>query len=284
MKHDRIDFIIIGAQKGGTTSLFEILASHEDVKMSKIKELNFFTEIKDLTTDKLGRYHKNFEWQNGKICGEASTRYTQYPLYNDPAAQIYKYNPEMKLIYIIRDPVERIVSQYSFYQIQGLAKLPFLEEIYANEEYLATGRYFYQMGHFRKYFKTEQILVLFFEDLIKNISNIRKRLATFLDIDLNKFGSERIHKNISEGIFYKTPLIRKIQRSPLYRPLNFLIRNKVRDQLKSLFYKKAKKEIISDELNEKLIEYYREDIEKMAAFTSRDLSSWYINKREKLRQ
>ncbi len=275
MNPQRIDFIIIGAQKGGTTTLFEILARHEEVAMSKIKELNFFNVIRELTTENIKRYHDNFNWQEGKIYGEASTRYTQYPLYNDPAMQIFKYNPRIKLIYIIRDPIDRILSQYSFYRIQGLAKKPFEQEIFSNEEFLTTGMYSYQISQFLKYFGRKQILVLFFDDLIHHSDKIKKQLADFLGIDMTKFSADHIHKNKSEGTFYKTSFIRLIQQSYLYKPLNFLIRDKLKDPLKQIFYKRSTKVVFSEKLMKKLVEYYREDIQQMAAYTQSDLSHWY---------
>jgi hypothetical protein len=275
MNLQRINFLIIGAQKCGTTTLFEILARHEEVAMSKIKELNFFNVIRELTTENIKRYHDNFNWQEGKIYGEASTRYTQYPLYNDPAKQTFKYNPRIKLIYIIRDPIDRILSQYSFYRIQGLAKKPFEQEIFLNEEYLKTGLYFYQLSQFLKYFDRKNILILFFDDLIHQIDKIKMQLAEFLEIDVKKFIDEKIHKNKSEGAYYKTSFIRSIQGSFLYRPLNFLIRNNLRDQLKHIFYNKSEKVVVSENFKKKLVEYYRDDILKMAQFTKCDLSQWY---------
>lgn len=119
----RVNFVIAGVQKGGTTALFDYLADYPDIQLSKVKETHFFDdEAVDWERPDYRRYHAHFEAADGRICGEATPIYSYWP---GSLERICAYNPAMKLILVLRDPVERAWSHWRMETMRGVEKAPF---------------------------------------------------------------------------------------------------------------------------------------------------------------
>ena len=108
------NLIVIGAAKCGTTSLHEYLDLHPEVAMSREKELDFFVEEK--------HWGRGVEWyaaqfEDAPVRGESSPSYTAYPRYRGVPERIRRVVPDAKLVYLVRDPVERIVSHFVHRQV-----------------------------------------------------------------------------------------------------------------------------------------------------------------------
>src|SRR5690349_21805688 len=107
----KVNFIILGAMKCGTSSLSKILSLHPDISFSQPKEPDFFSKNNDWK-NKLHEYHSLFP-KKAMLYGDGSTSYTKYPAYNLSIwDDIYEYNNNMKFIYLIRNPIERTISHY----------------------------------------------------------------------------------------------------------------------------------------------------------------------------
>ncbi|NEO98895.1 MAG: sulfotransferase [Symploca sp. SIO2E9] len=106
------NFIIIGAMKCATTTLHEQLARQPGIFMTKLKEPNFFSNDE--------RYAKGINWylsllESAKaddLCGQSSTHYTKLPTYSQTIERMYQYLPDVRLIYVMRHPIDRLKSQY----------------------------------------------------------------------------------------------------------------------------------------------------------------------------
>src|SRR5207244_732601 len=106
------NFLMIGSMKAGTTSLYEYLRTHPQVFMSERKELDYFTTGIDRGLDR-DWYEGCFERADGaRAVGEASTGYTKFPTHRDVAARVAALLPDVRLIYMIRNPIERMRSQW----------------------------------------------------------------------------------------------------------------------------------------------------------------------------
>jgi len=174
------NFLIIGAQKSGSTSLYECLKQHPDIFMSNPKESEFFA------TDKL--YSKGFKfyerffpgYQTQKLIGEASTVYSNFIGLEKTIKRIYEFNKDMKLIYIIRNPIARAHSAYFWRVRQLYEKLKFeqaleLEETRKNNtplldpfSYKRLGLYFQIISKYLEFFERENLHVVLFDDLVKS--------------------------------------------------------------------------------------------------------------------
>src|SRR5919108_5987197 len=104
------NLIIIGAQKCGTSALHHYLGLHPDIFMSHEKELNFFMQRKNW--DKGRAWYESMFPCNATVRGEASPGYTDYPTEPRVAERMHSLIPDAKLIYIVRHPIERMISQY----------------------------------------------------------------------------------------------------------------------------------------------------------------------------
>jgi hypothetical protein len=180
------DFIIMGAVKGGTSTMYQHLKAHPEIATSIIKETNFFSEY----YYDYERYHNMFYFVDGdrrieyKVAGEASPNY----LAQDRVPErIHRYNPNMKLIYILRDPCDRAYShymmhkdKYHIHQYQDIK--PFLQEMKKSPEYIEAGLYAKSIKNMLKYFPKEQCLFLKYEDLAKDAQKVMKKVFGFLGV------------------------------------------------------------------------------------------------------
>lgn len=196
------DFIIIGAQKSGTTSLYNYLIEHPQISPASAKELHFF----DLNFQKGIQWYETQFPQKSKpniLTGEASPYYLFHPLVPQRLRQHY---PQVKLIVLLRNPVTRAISHYHHEIKLGFEKLSIEEAIAAeptrleNEvtklltdpayqshnhrhySYLARGLYLQQLERWRKYYPPEQLLILKSEDFYTNPATTLDRVFQYLKI------------------------------------------------------------------------------------------------------
>ena len=159
------DFIVIGAMKSGTTSLHHYLSCHPDIAMTTVKEPTFFTAE--------GNWDKGLDWyrkqfgSDGTLRGEVSPDYTKFPRHAGVPARMHATLPHAKLIYLVRDPIERLISHYvdaySFRRANGP-----LNEVLRDAEgrhYVACSKYFLQLEQYLPFYDFEQFLVVATEDL-----------------------------------------------------------------------------------------------------------------------
>jgi len=118
-----VSFIIAGVQKGGTTALFDYLAEFPDIALPDVKELHFFDdEARDWRAPDYADYHARFADPAGRPCGEATPIYSYWP---NSLERIAAYNPAMKLVIVLRDPVERAWSHWRMEYARGVETRPF---------------------------------------------------------------------------------------------------------------------------------------------------------------
>src|SRR5258708_2921814 len=139
------NLIVIGAQKCATSSLHYYLGLHPDIYMSVEKELNFFASHYNWERG-VDWYKASFHSQ-AKILGEASPEYTNFPQQPNVADRMAELIPQAKLIYIVRDPIERIISHYVHLYSRNLEDRPIDEALHslANNYYLYRSKYFMQL-------------------------------------------------------------------------------------------------------------------------------------------
>jgi Sulfotransferase domain len=159
------NFLIIGAQKGGTTSLYEYLRRHPQVFMPEPKEINFFVEIFNWRRG-LEWYESNFKDAGEKrAVGEASPAYSIYPAFPGVPERIAQTLGEVRLIYLLRDPIERMRSGYLNALARGAEHRPIREALLSDDHYLCASSYALQIEHYLQFFDRSQMLLVLSEDL-----------------------------------------------------------------------------------------------------------------------
>jgi hypothetical protein len=179
-------FLIIGAPKAGTTSLHHYLAQHPKICMSEPKETDFFLRADYRTA--LSEYAQCFAHDTtSHVRGEASPRYTWYPfLTDDIPGRIASVVPEAKLIYLVRDPVERAIGFY--WEMLTSRDLAPLEEAFADpyedaSPYVCPSRYAVQLERYLRWFPRSQMLVLDSEDLRLNRRATLQTVFEFVGVE-----------------------------------------------------------------------------------------------------
>ena len=177
------NFLVIGSMKCGTTSLYEYVRRHPQVYMSERKELDYFSTGRDegLTSD---WYEGWFAAADGaRAVGEASTSYTKFPVHQQVASRIGRMLPDVRLIYVVRHPIERMRSQWIHDMAQGDEVRPMPQALVEERRYLDFSRYALQLEQYLAHFPRGQILVLTSEDLLGARRDTLKRVFEFLDVD-----------------------------------------------------------------------------------------------------
>ena len=275
-----VDFMIIGAMKSGTSTLAEILSMHPEVCFCPEKEPHFFSKTPDWKAN-LEDYKNFYNPQEKQICGEASTTYTCYPEFNKNIwDDLYKFNPKLKLIYIMRDPVERIVSHYMHNYLRNYTSESLEKAVLSQSSYINRTRYFVQIRPYLDVFGKEQVLLLTFEELIANKKITLDKIADFLNIDGEKFDDfENVHANKSVGETKPDVRIDNFRKSSIFNPLKPFVPKNLRIITSNFLYKMTEKKInirpsISDDIKRAIWDLLVLDILEIEKIMGRELTEW----------
>lgn len=290
------NFLIIGAGKSGTTSLYEYLKQHPQVYMSPIKETNYFAYengIEHLLDNKIAFVKTLDEYATlfrdatiEKAIGEASPRYMWC---SRTAARIKEQLPAAKLIAILRNPVDRAYSAFNMKVGNGTETRSFGEALRAEQEasaenrvrgetrYIENGRYNKLLQPYFELFPREQIAVHLFDDLAANPNAVMQRIFQFLNVDDTFVPQLRTRHNPSGSppvaalnvLFRKTRFTKILRRSLPPVVSTFLM-----DKQAELKGRLLKTQVLDCELRALLHEKFRNDIVALQATLQRDLSHW----------
>ncbi|MGH2728637.1 MAG: sulfotransferase family protein [Actinomycetota bacterium] len=179
-------FLVIGAMKSGTTSLHAYLGAHPDVFMAEPKELDFFVEGKNLERG-LDWYEERFGAAgDARARGEASTNYTKHPFFPDVPERIARVIPDVRLIYVVRHPIRRMVSQYLHHVAEYGERKPAAEALLSNPMIFALSDYATQIERYLDHFSREQILIVTSEDLYGRRAETMRTIYRFVGADDEK--------------------------------------------------------------------------------------------------
>lgn len=293
------NFLIIGAAKGGTTSMYAYLSQHPQVFMPKFKEPWYFAwDGKEPAFRGPGdanlatRYVRNLkDYQalfgpagEALALGEASTMYFHA---EGTAERIRASNPAMKLILMLRNPVDRAFSQYRMRLCDGKEPLAdFGQAVAAEEErirdgwsqafwYVRRGFYHRQLQPYDAAFPTEQIKIWLYEELAKEPERVVRETYAFLGVDPSF--SPNIERKYNVGAtpasaalpatMRQNSRVQKLVKSLLPSPLRERLSNSLRNRAQNLV-------TIKPEVREKLTALYRDDILRLQDRLGRDLGGW----------
>lgn len=191
------NLFVIGAMKSGTTSLHEYLDTHPQISMSTQKEPAFFA--KEFTLNRGEDWYLSLFSQDSqyKYLGESSTQYTRLPLFEGVPQRLYEFNPNARLIYIMRNPLERVISHYwHATRVRSILKgagepRPLVKAILESpDEYLATGNYAMQLEPYIALFGLASIYTLTFEALIQNPQQQMNKIYQWLGLSHHPLGQQ----------------------------------------------------------------------------------------------
>jgi hypothetical protein len=273
--------LIIGAAKCGTTSLHVYLGQHPDIFMSPVKEPGFFTVA--WGTDQ-GWYEELFaEAGDARVRGEATPNYSKATEYPGTPAKIAAVVPTARLIYLIRDPVERVRSQYEHSLTPSSTGLrpqedrPFSTAIRADPRYLDGSRYAFQIEQYLEHFPREQLLVLSSDRLRDDRRGALRQTFAFLAVDPEFWAPEyadELHRSDARVVpsRHGAGVADRLRGSPLRRALPTGARTWVKQRLRgaqpgpSVTVSEADREWMWNELGP--------DVQRLRAHVGPDFDLW----------
>jgi hypothetical protein len=270
-------FLGIGVQRGGTTWLHTLLASHPDVYMpTRRKEIRFFE-----------RYYQNgLDWYQGFFCppeqaaqyqaiGEISTQY--YDCEECPE-RIFTILPKTKLIIMLRHPVSRAYSQYGFVVQRRNYRGSFQEFLASRPAALEKGFYSRYLKQYLHYFDRSQILALLFEEVFIDVLKTKTTIADFLDIAVDKFPSAATNGKVNAstvpthqslyGFVVKTG--RRLRKRNLEPVVDFVMRLGIQ----RILSKGNSLRPLDEALKKQLSRSYQDEFDELEQCMQIDLSSW----------
>ncbi len=198
------DFVIIGAMKSATSSLHEQLAAQSGIFMCTPKEPNFFSDTE--------QFAKGMQWYSGlfaeapegALLGEASTHYTKLPTHPKAVQRLKEHLPNARFVYVMRHPVDRLVSHYIHEWSTGVYHCDIEKAIEKYPELVAYGNYAMQLQPYFETFGRSAVLPVFFDRLTCDPQAELERICHFIgyqghpvwvqDLKPDNVSSERIRK------------------------------------------------------------------------------------------
>ena len=290
------NFIVIGAMKAATTSLYTYLKQHPEIFMTKVKEPMFFNNYKQkndykiigakkTNIYKLNQYLELFDDASDETAiGEASPSY----IYNHQAPSLIKEKlPDVKIIAILRQPTDRAYSNFLHARRAGKEPLSSFEDSIKEEDrriednwsplyhYINKGYYTKQLERYYSVFPQDKIKVILFEDIVKSPQKTIRDIFEFLKVDLyqeidfsNKANVSGDPKGILGWIVKKMRFYNIMPGNLLSRLPSFM-----RFFLYKLAYSNPKK--MDKDLRKNITNrYYLDEIKKLEKMIDRDLSHW----------
>lgn len=314
---ERPNFFVVGAAKAGTSSLGDYLSRHPDVYVSPVKEPHFFsTDIRmaHFRADYRNRvyfdvqaYLSNHpleykhiahiedrsqylglfrEVKNEKAIGELSTGY----LYSSYAADnLFEFNPDARIVMVLRQPVHRAYSHY----VMNLRDLwdcnsgfiNALERDFTASEkgwgrshlYVELGLYFEQVSRYLKRFPEKQVKIFLYEDFQNDPAGFIRELCTFLGVSPSALGGVdmRERKHVAALPRFKISGIYFSSLKVLSGYIGMVMPDKLKPLVRNvIFSKRNVPKLREDEFNQAM-KYFRDDIQKLSVLIKRDLQSWH---------
>jgi hypothetical protein len=290
-------FLIIGAMKCGTSSLHHYLGEHPEIqKLPGMKETNFFSGPPEgipyppgsKRIERLDDYEKLFD-PAFAVRGEASPCYALYPRRKGVPERIKELVPDAKLIYLVRDPVDRAVSHYHFGVAVEDERRSLRDALSDFSDpcslYTCPGFYAAQLEQYLEHFPQERILVVDQADLLSNRQATLSEIFTFLSVD-SSFVSPRFEEEANTGkelntYSYFVVLHRRVQGSLLLQRLLLQrlspgVRRSLRRSIQRLFSQPLAPPELDDDTRSALQELYAEDVSRLRVLTGKRFPTWSL--------
>lgn len=270
------NLVVIGGMKCGTSSLYSYLRRHPQISMSAEKELDFFIEDK--------QWRRGAEWyasqfDDTRIRGEASPNYTACDRFPGVPERMHTVIPEARLIYLVRDPIERVISHW-VHLYSGDGEIPPIDEAIRSVTYVGRSQYWRQLRAFLEYYPADRILVVDSDDLRYRRNEAMNRIFRFLGVD-PEFRSPlyRLERHRSSLLRKKTRLGERLASTGLEGRLERLPQPWGWGAKRLVFLPLSRaipRPRLSDPAREWLVDQFRDDVAQLRAFTGLSLRRWSV--------
>ncbi len=296
----KVDFFCVGVAKAGTTTLHDLLGLQNTVSLPQRKETNYFSfgisgkpaftgpldhsSVNEPTVVSLEEYRNDFDHQQDSLFGEICPSYAL----DGAAANIYRHNPDAKIIILLREPVSRAFSNYQHLSRDGREHLSFEEALAAEEDRLAEGwewfwglkrnsLYFDFVKEYLDTFGETNVKILLFEDFVKNQELYLREVMDFIGLDSNDVVFEEFSSNKSGVVSGRWKHVHRLLLAEgfLNSTLRVIIPPRLRKKLGLLFKRfSTVKGSVSDETKSLLRQEFSADLDQLNTLTRGRVSDW----------
>lgn len=203
--------VIIGAMKCATTTLHHLLAAHPRLATSPFKELDYFSHDEQFARGDAW-YRDQFDGPAGALVLDSSPNYTKRQHWPHTAARLAAANPAARLVYLVREPVDRARSAY-LHELAAGREHRDIETVLSDpsSHITATSRYAWQLEPFLECFEADQVLVMRFDEVVSAPVDTRSRALAHLGLDDLDTDPEPVPTNPSEIKTMPTALVRALR-------------------------------------------------------------------------
>lgn len=268
----RPNFIIIGAMKSATTSLHTQLASQPGIFMSEPKEPNFFSDDE--------QYRRGTDWYlslfadalEDELAGESSTHYTKLPDYPETVSRMRQLLPKLKLVYVMRHPIDRLISHYIHQWTQNVIRCDINEAVERYSELVDVSRYSYQLSPYFDAYGKVAVLPVFHAALKRDPQRQLERIARHIgcgaptawndDVTAQNVSSDRLRRFAGRRLLVDSPPMAFLRRK--------LVPQSVRDRVKERLSMKERPGLQSSQVA-RLEEIFDADLRVLSQWLDIDL-------------
>ncbi|PDT50408.1 sulfotransferase [Sinorhizobium fredii] len=287
------NLFVIGASKTGSSALHAYLDVHPAIQMSRPKEPCFFVEREQLkrmwpvqahnkVSYELSAYLAMFDDQSARYHGEASVYYSQYPHIDGVARRIYDFNPEARIVYLVRDPVTRTIRHYWQRAKELFEPLPLDEAVVEGSIYVDASDYKLQVDQYLNYFDRSSICVVSSEDLRVSRRETLGAILGWLDLPPFEFAESDLtdrHVSPSTSRRARFALARSIRDSATWASVRPLVPKLVRSALARAGTATFERASVDDTAVRKwLADYFRPRVAEFEIFCGRKFPGWLRSK------
>jgi glycosyltransferase involved in cell wall biosynthesis len=302
MRKLKLDFAVVGTAKGGTTALHEVLVKHSSVTLPKQKETNYFSfagrrpRFRGPNDEIAINRHSIVDWDRyqaqfapgraGTLHGEVCPSYLYF---ENAAVGLHAHNPEMKIVVVLRDPVQRAFSNYLHLVRDGRERLPFFEALSEEERrkrlnwewfwfYCSIGRYAEQVSRYLDLFGPERVLVVDYEEAGRRVERVAEQVLSFLDLPpLQDPSASRVSVNVSgrPPAFLRAPYNVLFGESSVNRALRAVLPAGAGRRAAAVIKRAVTRRVAIDaDAREFLREYYAPLTRDLRALLQREFALW----------
>jgi Sulfotransferase family len=269
----RPDFIVIGAMKSATTTLHEQLARQSGLYMSRPKEPNFFSDNEN--------YARGWSWYSslfraaggGDLCGESSTHYSKLPTYPRTVDRMVRGLPRLKLIYLIRHPIDRLISQYVHERTTGRITTSLDDAVDSHPELIDYSRYSMQLQPYLDAYGFANILPVFFSRLVNHSQAELERIGRYLNHDrpltwdaslkAQNMGTDRLRPSPIRDALVQAPVLTTLRKR--------IVPQQWSQSLKGFWRARIDRPEITRELTERLRDVFDADLAQLGSWLGFEL-------------
>lgn len=272
------NLVIIGAMKSATTSLNHYLAAHPEIHMAGRKELDFF--VAEENWDKGLDWYRSWFRTDRRIVGEASPNYTIYPFRRGVPERMHEVIPDARLIYLVRDPIQRMISHYLHSLYMRRETRPIDEALTdTGSWYFHRSLYFEQLDQYAPYYDASRILVLSSEELLSDRAATLRRVFRFVGAD------DRVECEAFEEQRHVASEKRQLSRAgaALARAFEFArpmlpagARRAMGAVKRDLLSRRIERPELSAGARDRIAAQLADDMARLRAYTGREFSSWSV--------